>query len=120
MCRLYSARREELIVPSVVQLFGSDNVMSSYFAAVAQSRKNEDVAPRVDKALERLQQELAAAQDGQDPFALASLQAVLKGVNPSKSNVGFATRRLLTNGFKEYFRDEGVTPLASCWTRAAD
>jgi len=120
MCRLYNSEREDRVFPSVVQLFGGDNVMSSFFAAIAQFRKNEDVAPRIERALDKLQRELGEAGKDQDPFALVALDKALKGVNPSKSNVGYATRRLLTNGFKEYFRDEGNTPLDVCWPRAAD
>ena len=120
MCRLYNSDREDRVFPSVVQLFGGDNIMSSFFAAVAQFRKNEDVAPRIERALDKLQRELEEAGNEQDPFALVALDKALKGVNPSKSNVGFATRRLLTIGFKEYFRDEGETPLSICWPRAAD
>ncbi|MGV9013447.1 MAG: hypothetical protein ACOH13_12710 [Flavobacteriales bacterium] len=119
MCRLYNSDREDRVHPSVVQLFGGENMMSSFFAAVAQFRKNENMAPRIKIALQKLYQELTAAGTDQDPFALVALDMALKGVNPSKSNVGFATRLLLTNGFKEYFRDEGSTPLSLCWPRAA-
>jgi hypothetical protein len=68
----------------------------------------------------RLGAELAGATVGADPLGLIVFNQLRTGVSPRKINVGVATRRLLTNGFKEFFRDAGDTPLADCWTLAAE
>jgi len=61
---------------------------------------------------------LRKAKKGSDPLALKTLSQIRVGINPKKENVGFATRRLLTNGFKEFFREEGRLNLADCWRLA--
>jgi hypothetical protein len=115
ICRIYR-KNNESDIPNGTAWFGSENVMNSFFAAIASSNLSE----RVDKALSILIKTLKNRLEGYDPLALGTLQQIQKGFNPRKVNIGFATRKLLTNGFKEYFRDEGETSFEDCWKRAAD
>lgn len=105
---------------NLINWFATENVMVSFFAAHAQYATNEAKRRRIDDALVRLGAELAGATVGADPLGLIVFNQLRTGVSPRKINVGVATRRLLTNGFKEFFRDAGDTPLADCWTLAAE
>lgn len=120
ICRVYEAEIPERKLPTGANWFGSENVMNAFFAAVAQFSTNSDRAQRIVAALSNLVNKLKNSDPGDDPLALEVLQTVCDGFNSRKVNIGFATRRLLTNGFKEYFLDEGSTAFQVCWTRAAD
>ena len=96
-----------------------DNVINSFFAAIAQTSTNLKLSKRVDKAIKRLLAELKSSKNNADPLALLTLSKIRHGINSRKENVGFATRRLLTNGFKEFFREEGELEMEECW-RLAD
>lgn len=99
----------------------TENVIMAFFAAVAQygggdPKKKE----RVERALETLLAALNNANEGDDPLGLEVFEQLRVGTNPRRINVGLATRRLLTNGFKEFFRESGETRLQQCWPIAAD
>lgn len=93
---------------------GNENVMLSLFCAIAQF-KSTGKEDRVMKALTKLE-----SDSSQDPIKIITYESLKSGINPRKSNVGHATRKLLLNGFKEYFRDEGDTDFAMCWEQASD
>lgn len=99
----------------------TENVIMAFFAAVAQyggsDPKKKD---RIDQALKMLLGALASAGEGGDPLGLEVFEKIRVGTNPRRVNVGLATRRLLTNGFKEFFRESGETRLEQCWPIAAD
>lgn len=97
-----------------------ENVFLSFFAAIAQFGKLEDKRPRIDDALAKLEGKLKAANVGEDPMHLLTFSNLKKGANPRRSNVGVATRKLITNGFKEFFRESGDIELDQCWQLAAD
>lgn len=100
--------------------FAAENVIVAYFAAIAQFSLPEQRRHRTDTALQRLKEALEEARPGTDPLGLVVFDQLRAGIIPRKINVGLATRRLLTNGFKEYFREEGEVPLERCWTMAAE
>ncbi|MGF1842293.1 hypothetical protein L4C39_03735 [Vibrio clamense] len=93
---------------------GNENVMLSLFCAIAQF-KSTGKEDRVKQALLKLENNTSP-----DPIEIVTYEALKSGINPRKSNVGHATRKLLLNGFKEYFRDEGDTNFAMCWEQASD
>lgn len=96
---------------------GSDNVMLAIYGSIAQF-SNTGRKERVNLALDKLK--LDFENQEQDPLGLISYERYRSEINPKKSNVGNATRKLLLNGFREYFRDEGETPFANCWEQAKD
>lgn len=98
----------------------AENVFVAYFASVVQFGNLADKRERIDTALASLLEHLKAADPGTDPMHLETFNKVRAGSNPRKVNVGIATRKLLTNGFKEFFRDAGETPLDRCWQLAAE
>lgn len=107
------------VAAGVGNWFATSNVMAAFFAAVAQYGKG-DRQRRVVEALESLDRTLRSAPEGSDPLGLEEFAKLRSGFNPRKVNVGVATRRLLTNGFKEFFREAGDVPLAECWKLAAE
>jgi len=68
----------------------------------------------------RLKNNLQKSSSSKDPFDLIIFSEIRQGFNPKKINVGFATRRLLTNGFKEFFREEGEIDFADCWKMSTE
>ncbi len=96
---------------------GSDNVMLSMYSSIAQF-SNTGRKSRVAVALAKLKEDFE--QGELDPLGLVSYERFRSEINPKKSNVGIATRKLLLNGFREYFRDEGETPFSNCWEQAQD
>jgi hypothetical protein len=119
ICRIYI--RDELgRTPMGTSWFGSENVMNAFFAAVADFGTNETRESRVDRACNAWLQMLQASEEGSDPMALGILQEIIQGFNTRRVNVGFATRKLMFNAFKEYFRDEGESTFEQCWVREAE
>lgn len=96
-----------------------DNVINSFFSALAQFKDDKIFVKRTDKAIKSLLISLKKAKTGADPLALKTLSEIRKGINPKKVNVGFETRRILNSGFKEFFREEGAISFSDAWKRAA-
>ena len=96
-----------------------ENVMNAMFAAFSDFGSSDERIKRIKKTLSSLLQTLESSHEGDDPFGLAVLSDIQNGFNPKKINIGFATRKLLTSGFKEYFREEGEKSLADCWKAEA-
>jgi len=95
-----------------------ENVMNSFFAAIADYSTNETKAKRVDLAVQSLLKAFNNS-DIEDPMGLDTYFQLIQGITSRKVNVGVATRRLLFGGFKEFFREEGDKSLADCWTSEA-
>lgn len=106
--------------PNRQSWIADENVFISFFAAIAQFGKVDDRRERIDCALEKLVEVLKNSKKGNDPLFLEVYDQFRHGANPRRSNVGVATRRLITNGFKEYFRESGTLSFSKCWELAAD
>lgn len=116
VCRIYAERDKDAGVPTGASWLGSDNVMLSFFAAYSQfAAASESHTERAEEALSTLVETLKAAGDDDDPMGLEALMTIQRGLSPRKHNVGFATRRLLSSGFKEYLRAGGEQSLEDCW-----
>jgi hypothetical protein len=120
VCRVYPSSEEMSQLPAGTVWFGSENVMNSFFAAIAQLGKHEMYRARIPESFATMRNLLQNSAPGDDPLALVHLNAIIDALNPRKVNIGFATRRLLTTGFKEYFRESGAISLKDCWTLAAE
>lgn len=121
VCRIYAERDKENGVPTGASWLGSENVMLSFFSAYSQfAMGSEGHAERAREALNSLAELLQRSDEESDPMGLVALTEIQKGLNPRKQNVGIATRRLLTSGFKEYLRNGGEQSLEDCWKFAAD
>jgi hypothetical protein len=75
ICRIYTGILEEG-VPTGTNWFGSENVMNSFFAALASSSRPERVKVALKILLEDI---LRNAAEGEDPLALVELQQLQSG-----------------------------------------
>lgn len=104
----------------------NENTCISFFASIAQFSFNSDEAihnekrDRTKNALRRLIELLKRAENGDDPLCLDVLEAVRMSKSVKKINVGTYTRRLLSNGLKEYYRADGDISLERAWNLAVD
>jgi hypothetical protein len=119
ICRVYDGTHQPKVQKGT-EWFGNENVMQGFFAAVADFTMRPDRIPRVLQALASLKSLLQHAAPGEDPLGFEALEKVVQGFNTKRVNVGFATRKLLVNSFKEFFREEGEKPLADIWASEAD
>lgn len=109
-----------------IHWLATENVFVSFFAAIAQFTSSDlpdNVrlkTERLDRSLAALLGRLKASPAGLDPMDLETFDKLRMGNNPRKVNVGTATRKLLVNGFKEYFREEGDTSLGRAWQLASE
>ncbi|HEJ7036617.1 TPA: hypothetical protein ACGFAK_003047 [Serratia marcescens] len=120
---LSSEEKEEMIkeyniIKDSSVWLGSENVMLSFFSAISQYI-GLDRKDRVNSSLERLI-ESAGNPDIVDPLGMINFTKVRSGLNPRKTNIGFATRKLISTGFKEFFREEGAVSLSECWPLSAE
>ncbi|MFG1236822.1 hypothetical protein V5F63_06400 [Xanthobacter autotrophicus DSM 597] len=98
----------------------TENVIMAFFAAISQFSTSDVKSLRVDAAIDSLLGSLRAAVESDDPLGLEIFEKLRSGNNPRRVNVGMATRKLLTNGFKEFFRESGEMSLCECWKLAAE
>jgi hypothetical protein len=115
--RIYIGNADKEI-PNGLKWFGEESVINSFFAALALVSSNNSA--RVQKALDTLLKLLKDHQEGDDPLALETLQKLESGFNARKVSLGFAKRKLLTHGFKEYFREVGKESFVNCWLRGSE
>lgn len=120
---LSSEEKEEMIkeyniIKDSSVWLGSENVMLSFFSAISQYI-GLDRKDRVNSSLDRLI-ESADNPDVVDPLGMVNFTKVRSGLNPRKTNIGFATRKLISTGFKEFFREEGAVSLSECWPLSAE
>ena len=115
--RIYIGNADQEI-PNGIKWFGEESVINSFFAALALVSSNN--SERVQKALDTLLKLLRDTKEDDDPLALEKLQELESGFNARKVSLGFAKRKLLTNGFKEYFREAGKESFVNCWITAAE
>lgn len=99
--------------------FGSENFMIAFFAAVSSFSTDESKEGRVEEAINKLYNSLAAASAGEDILGYDQYMSVVQGFPSRKTNVGYATRRLLLNVFKEFFRERGDEEINSLWAAEA-
>lgn len=120
VCRVYAQEDSSNRIPTGASWFGSETTLNSFFAALADFGANESRIQRVSSALKELQYQLGQATPGEDPLGLQTADRLVKDLNPRKTNIGIATRRLYFNAFKEYFREEGQKSMRDSWLAAAE
>lgn len=98
----------------------TENVMNSFFAALSDFGSTPSRVDRINAALDNLLRTLRGSGADSDPLGLDRFKSLVDGFNPRKMSIGYSTRRLLTNGFKEYFREEGERSLEECWIMEAE
>lgn len=97
-----------------------ENVINAFFAAIATFGNDAKKRKRINISINRLIFFLRKSSESEDPLDLKIYYELKSGLNPKKENVGFATRRLIMNGFKEFFREAGEISFAECWRLSVD
>ncbi|NGM60474.1 hypothetical protein G5B30_00960 [Sphingobacterium sp. SGG-5] len=96
------------------------NVLISFFSSVGRFTNDPKKTFRTNEAINNLKNVLEESQPGDDPLRLKYMdQLKTEKADPKKYNVGFATRKLISSGFYEYFRSSGEESMESCWTISA-
>lgn len=98
---------------------GNENTINGFFAAVADFGSTPDRQERIKTALNKAVSDITA-DNSEEPLGLNLFQEIISGFPSRKTNIGYATRKLIFVSFKEFFRDEGQTPLRDIWEREAE
>lgn len=104
---------------SATNWLGNENTLNAFFAAVADFGSTQPRKERIKKALENLIGAIATSQS-EEILGLEQFQQIIAGFPSRKTNIGYATRKLIFVVLKEFFRDEGETPLRDIWEREAE
>ena len=96
-----------------LQFFGSDPVLLGVAAVIGSAERNEVLSKTLWASLNGLLTALDINQE--DPLGIKQFNDIRQGFNPSKRNVGVATRDLVFNAFQRYFIGNGSVPMNECW-----
>jgi hypothetical protein len=105
--------------PSGTNWLGNENTINGFFAAVADFGSSPERQERIRNAVKA---QIAAVLQGhsEESLGLSNFQKIVTGFPSRKTNIGYATRKLIFVCFKEFFRDEGATPMKDIWEREAE
>lgn len=116
LCEKYYERiesEEGVTIPTGVNILSRDTFHLGLAAAYGWCREHKK------EALETAKEKILSLLTGYDvdPLAIERFERIQTGFR-RKDNTGEQTRNLIFNGFKEFFRSEGLTPFDQCWTQA--
>lgn len=98
---------------------GSENTLQAFFSAAGNfDSRGGDGQERVNRSISSLIESLRG--EAEDPLYLNILNNIIDGLPSRKVNVGFASRKLMFNSFREYFRNYGEDDLCDVWPREAE
>lgn len=97
-----------------IHWFAKENVMSAFFAALADYGNNSpEKKARILVALTNLKDSFNSQTD---PLGLVKFDEITNlTITPSKKNIGLATKKILFDGFREYFMNSGEKSFEDCW-----
>lgn len=99
-----------------LEFFGNETVLQGLAAAVGSVQRSPEGPARLEAALRKLEQdEASGAYLKLDVIGIDVYNLIRKGIDPSKKNVGEATRSLVFYAFMEYFYSSGNKPMEDCW-----
>ncbi|UVM65265.1 hypothetical protein LOY34_18245 [Pseudomonas sp. B21-009] len=104
---------------SATNWLGNENTLNAFFAAVADFGSTPARKERIKKALGTLTRSIEVSRS-EETLGLDLFQQIIAGFPSRKTNIGYATRKLIFVALKEFFRDEGETPLRDIWEREAE
>jgi len=96
-----------------------ENTMKSFFAAVGKYASEEKKIQRTDNALANLIEDLKLIHGQGDPLYLEEYKKIKEGIDSKKTNIGIGTRKLIMDGFREFFIGEGEESFLECWKSSA-
>lgn len=94
-----------------LHFFGNDTVLLGIAAAVGRATDVDPIA---------LLRNVINDHGGDDPLGIGMFAHIRTGINPSKRNVGAATRELVFNTFRQFFITRGQSSLSECWELAGN
>lgn len=100
------------------QFLANETVLQGIAAAVGSASRNDTLRERMERGLTRLKDNLQT-EPLSDPIGIAEFELLRKGIDPSKVNVGQATRNMVFGAFREYFLSDGTKEMQECWQFAA-
>ncbi|WP_162988026.1 hypothetical protein [Stutzerimonas urumqiensis] len=105
--------------PTATNWLGNENTLNAFFAAVADFGSTPDRQTRIKTAIKMLISAVQAT-NSEETLGLDLFQLIISGFPSRKTNIGYATRKLIFVALKEFFRDEGETSLRDIWEREAE
>jgi len=96
-----------------------ENTIKAFFAAIGKFGSEPKRVERIDTSLQVLMDGINSGQNGVDPLSLAKFKEIKAGIDSGKVNVGFGTRKLIMDGFREFFMEEGSVSFEECWRSSA-
>lgn len=95
-----------------------ENVMNAFFASVAEYGNDNSIKQqRIKTSLDSLINDLPKGNG--DILGIEIFEKIVSGNDSSKKNIGYITKKLLFEGFWEFFKNEGEKSLEECWTFVA-
>ncbi len=105
-------------LPIDVNFFANETVLQGIAAAVGASERNALLKERMKRAMAALLSSLTSNPTS-DPLGTVAFDHLRKGIDPTKVNVGQATREMVFKAFQEHFVSDGLKSMAECWNFAA-
>lgn len=101
-----------------IGFLSNETVLQGIAAAVGSAEKKPTLQERKNRALERL---LTSVQEDPnlDSLGIRHFETLRQGIDPSRVNVGQATRDMVYGAFREYFLSDGTKSMEDCWQFAA-
>lgn len=101
-----------------LEFLSNETVLQGIAAAVGAAERNAVLHDRMLRARTALLEQQSREPNG-DPLAIAEFEALRKGIDPAKANVGQATRDMVFRAFQEHFISDGTKLMHECWRFAA-
>lgn len=114
--RIYNSHPE---LSSFKNWLADENTIKAFFAAVGKYTNEIKKIQRVDNALSLLVNQLKNTKINEDPIFLNEFKVIKGGIDSKKVNVGNGTRKLIMDGFREFFINEGEESFLECWKTSA-
>ncbi|MBK7129691.1 MAG: hypothetical protein IPH66_10065 [Crocinitomicaceae bacterium] len=96
-----------------------ENTIKAFFASVGKFSSDAKKIHRVDNSIEKLVNLLKESSSTDDPIFLEEFKTIKSGIDSKKVNVGVGTRKLIMDGFREFFIGEGEESFLECWKTSA-
>lgn len=108
---------DSLVGSDNLEFFGNETVLQGIAAAIGSAQRNQLLRARVEQCLSQLKHE-AEASINEDVISIQVFETIRKGIDPSKKNIGEATRDIVFTAFQEFFVSNGLKNMGECWNFA--